>query len=37
MPKMATRSVGRTSATLIALYVVTPAHVNGAASRPSMQ
>ena len=29
MPKMATRSVGRTSATLIALYVVTPAHVKG--------
>jgi hypothetical protein len=32
MPKTATRSPGSTSATLIALHVVTPAHVSGAAS-----
>ena len=32
MPKIATRSVGRMPATLIALYVVTPAQVSGAAS-----
>ncbi len=32
-PKIATVSAGATPATLIALYVVTPAHVSGAASR----
>ena len=32
MPKMATRSEGRMLATLMALYVVTPAQVKGAAS-----
>jgi hypothetical protein len=33
MPKIATVSAGATRATLIALYVVTPAQVSGAASR----
>lgn len=32
-PKIATRSLGTIPATLIALYVVTPAQVSGAASK----
>ena len=34
-PNTATRSDDRVPATLIALYVVTPAHVSGAASNGS--